>query len=140
LTDNTTTPDLSALADQLRALLDKKERQKRVAHDLDNDIETAEQRLIKEMRSSGKEQIIRAGYEYSPVTKLKASVLKGQRERLHVALRKKGHGGMIFESINPNTLSAFVEKQMGKSKKLPVWLSSLVSACEQTTLSVRKAK
>jgi hypothetical protein len=128
---------LPALADRLRALKDERDDMKRVVQDIDNDIETAEQRLIKEIRGSGKPDYTHAGYVFTPVTKLKASVLKGQRERLHAALRKKGHGGMIYENINANTLAAFVGKQMGKAKKLPVWLTGLVSATEQTTLSMR---
>lgn len=131
---------LPALADRLRALKDEKEDMDRIVRDIAASIDAAEQQLIKEIRGSGLPDYTHAGYVYTPVTKLKASVLDGQRERLHAALRKKGHGGMIYENINANTLAAFVGKQMGKAKKLPVWLTGLVSASEQTTLSMRKAK
>jgi hypothetical protein len=133
--------DLPTLTDRLRALLDEKEDMKRVARDIAADIEALEQRLIKEMRSNGGQPFTRAGYTYSLVTKLKASALDGQKDRLCAALKKKGHGALVYEAVNASNLSGFVEKQMAKNKKqLPKWLGSLVTAHEETTVSVRKAK
>jgi hypothetical protein len=134
-------PGLPALADRLRVLKDEQDDMKRVARDVAADIDAAQQRLIKEMRGSGTTQFTHAGYIYSLVTKLKASALDGQKDRLCEALKKKGFGDLVYEAVNPSNLSAFVEKQMKKNKKqLPKWLGSLVTAHEETTVSVRKAK
>lgn len=78
---------------------------------------------------------------YSLSTKLKASALDGQKDRLCAALKKRGFENLIYEAINSSNLSGFVEKQMAKNKnRLPAWLNGLVCAVEQTTLSVRKSK
>ena len=132
---------LPALADKLRALKDEQEDMKRVARDVAADIEAAQQRLVREMRGSGTTQFTHAGYIYGLVTKLKASALDGQKDRLCEALKKKGHGHLVYEAVNASNLSGFVEEQMRKNKKqLPKWLAALVTASEETTVSVRKAK
>ena len=147
MNDNTSKPTqapatgLPALADRLRALLDEKEDMKRVTRDIDADIDAAQDRLIKEMRASGGLPFTRAGYVYSLVTKLKASTLKGQKDRLCEALKKRGFGHLVYEAVNASNLSGFVEKQMRRNKnKLPQWLAALVTATEETTVSVCKAK
>jgi hypothetical protein len=132
---------LPTLADRLRALLDEKEDMKRVTRDIDADIETAQERLIQEMRTNGGLPFTRAGYTYSLVTKLKASTLKGQKDRLCAALKKRGFGDLVYEAVNPANLSGFVEKQMKKNKnQLPKWLAALVTASEETTVSSCKTK
>jgi len=133
--------DLPALADHLRALRDERDDTKRIVRDIDADIESAQQRLITEMRGRGTTQFTHAGYAYSLVTKLKASALDGQKDRLCAALKKRGFGDLVYEAINASNLSGFVEEQMRKNKKqLPKWLAALVAAHEETTVSVRKAK
>ena len=132
---------LPALADKLRALKDEQEDMKRVARDVAADIDAAQQRLIKEMRGSGTPKFTHAGYVYSLATKLKASALDGQKDRLCEALKKRGFGHLVYEAVNASNLSGFVEEQMRKNKKqLPKWLAALVSTSEETTVSVRKAK
>ena len=133
--------ELPALAERLRALKDEQEDMKRVARDVAADLEAAQQRLIQEMRASKTPQFTHAGYAYSLVTKLKASALDGQKDRLCAALKKRGFESLVYEAVNANNLSGFVETQMKKNKnRLPKWLGSLVAAHEETTVSVRKAK
>ena len=132
---------LPALADQLRALKDEEDDMKRVARDVAADIDAAQQRLIKEMRGSGTSKFTHAGYVYILATKLKASALDGQKDRLCAALKKRGFGHLVYEAVNASNLSGFVEEQMRKNKKqLPKWLAALVTATKETTVSVRKAK
>ena len=140
-TSTTTQTALPALAERLRALKDEQEDMKRVARDVAADLEAAQQRLIQEMRASKTPQFTHAGYAYSLVTKLKASALDGQKDRLCAALKKRGFESLVYEAVNANNLSGFVETQMKKNKnRLPKWLGSLVAAHEETTVSVRKAK
>lgn len=137
-----TTPEtkLNDLADRLLALKDEKEDMERIVRDISAGIEAAEQQLIAEMQGSGTPQFIRAGYTHSLVTKPKASALDGKKKLLYAAMKEKGFGGLLFESINPDTLSNFAAQQMSKNKgQLPKWLGSLVRVYDKTTLSVRKA-
>ena len=56
------------------------------------------------------------------------------------ALRAEGYGGLIYETVNANSLSAFVKEQMAENDDtLPDWLNGLVNVFEKTTVGVRKA-
>lgn len=147
MTDNTTThsrtpsKELRDLAERLRAQKDEQDAKKRAARDIEVKTCATERLLIEAMRGSGTLEFTHAGYAYKAVAKTQAKTLDGQRERLHAALRKRGFGDLIYEAINSNNLSGFVEKQMARNQnRLPKWLCGLVSASEKVTLSVTQAK
>ena len=49
-------------------------------------------------------------------------------------------GDLIYETINANSLSAFVKEQMAENADtLPGWLNGLVNIYEKATVGVRKA-
>ena len=61
-------------------------------------------------------------------------------EQLHEALRQNGYGSLIHETVNANSLSAFVKEQIAENgDELPDWLKGLVNVFEKTTVTVRKA-
>jgi hypothetical protein len=63
-----------------------------------------------------------------------------RKEELFEALRVEGHGGLIYETVNANSLSAFVREQISENDDvLPEWLNSLVNVFEKNTVGVRKA-
>ena len=70
----------------------------------------------------------------------RASALSGQKDALYGALRAKGFGDLVYETVNANSLSAFVKEQMEEQDALPDWLDGLVHVFEKTTVSVRKAR
>jgi len=50
------------------------------------------------------------------------------------------YGGLVYETVNANSLSAFVREQISENDDvLPDWLEGLVSVFEKTTVGVRKA-
>jgi len=52
----------------------------------------------------------------------------------------KGFGELIYETVNANSLSAFVKEQIAENgDELPDWLKGLVNVFEKTTVTVRKA-
>mgnify|MGYP000783247873 CR=1 FL=1 len=54
--------------------------------------------------------------------------------------KRQGYGGLIYETVNANSLSAFVREQISENDDvLPGWLEGLVSVFEKTTVGVRKA-
>lgn len=63
------------------------------------------------------------------------------KEELFDALRSKGFGELIYETVNANSLSAFVKEQIAENggDELPDWLKGLVNVFEKTTVTVRKA-
>jgi hypothetical protein len=70
----------------------------------------------------------------------RASAVEGRKEELYLALKKAGFGDLVYETINANSLSAFVKEQMEENNdKLPGWLSGLVNVFEKTSVGMRKA-
>jgi len=62
------------------------------------------------------------------------------KEELFDTLRSKGFGELIYETVNANSLSAFVKEQIAENgDELPDWLKGLVNVFEKTTVTVRKA-
>ena len=62
------------------------------------------------------------------------------KDELFAALRSEGFGDLIYETVNANSLSAFVKEQISENgDALPEWLTGLVNVFEKTTVGVRKA-
>ena len=59
---------------------------------------------------------------------------------MFAALREAGFGDLIYETVNANSLSAFVKEQISENgDMLPGWLSGLVHVFEKTSVSLRRA-
>lgn len=73
-------------------------------------------------------------------TTTRASAAAGMKEELFDALRSKGFGELIYETVNANSLSAFVKEQIAENgDEIPDWLKGLVNVFEKTTVTMRKA-
>jgi len=56
------------------------------------------------------------------------------------AEKAEGFGELVQETVNSNSLSAFVKEQITENGDvLPDWLNGLVNIYEKTTVGVRKA-
>lgn len=52
----------------------------------------------------------------------------------------EGFGDLVYETVNANSLSAFVKEQIEENGDvLPEWLDGLVNVFEKTSVSLRKA-
>jgi hypothetical protein len=92
------------------------------------------------MAETETQNFTRAGTMFCLTNKARASAMEGMRDDLFAALRTEGFGDMIYETVNANSLSAFVKEQMAESgDQLPAWLDGLVNVFEKTTVGVRKA-
>ena len=117
------TEKMFELADRLRALRDEKAE--------------AEQHLMAESET---QNFTRAGTMFCLTTKTHASAVAGRKEELFSALRAGGFGDLVYETVNANSLSAFVKEQVAENgDMLPDWLDGLVNVFEKTTVGVRKA-
>ena len=73
-------------------------------------------------------------------TKTRASATAGRKEDLFSALRGAGFGDLVYETVNANSLSAFVKEQIAENgDALPAWLDGLVNVFEKTSVSLRKS-
>lgn len=127
------------LADKLKELKNRKkaldEEMKALNAEIDfTDIELSEAMLQEEMQN-----FKRSGMLYYLNTKTYASAIPGTKEELFNKLKAEGYGDMIYETVNANSLSAFIKEQiLMNEEKLPDWLEGLVNIYDKTTIGIRK--
>ena len=128
------------LADKLKALRDKKDALEAELKQVNMDIDNADWHLSTLMAETETQNFTRAGTMFCLTTKTRASAREGMKDELFTALRTEGFGDLVYETVNANSLSAFVKEQMSENNDtLPDWLDGLVNVFEKTTVGVRKA-
>ena len=121
---------LFELADRLRALRDEKAEAEQRVKELNAEIDEVDYRLSELMADTETQNFTRAGMMFCLTTKTRASA----------TLRGEGYGDLVYETVNANSLSAFVKEQMAENGDvLPAWLDGLVNVFEKTGVSLRKA-
>jgi hypothetical protein len=128
------------LADQLKALRDRKHALEADVKQLNADIEDTDWHLSTLMAETETQNFTRAGTMFCLTTATRASAMADRKEDLYEILKERGYGSLVYETVNANSLSAFVKEQITEnSDELPGWLSGLVNVQEHTTVGVRKA-
>ena len=100
------------LADRLKALRAQKDALETELKQVNMDIDNADKRLANLMADTETQNFTRAGVLFCLTTKTRASALSGQKDALYGALRAKGFGDLVYETVNANSLSAFVKEQI----------------------------
>lgn len=128
------------LADRLRALRDEKAEAERRLKEINTEIDETDYRLSELMAETETQNFTRAGMMFCLTTKTRASATAGRKEELFSALRGAGFGDLVYETVNANSLSAFVKEQIAENgDALPGWLDGLVNVFEKTSVSLRKS-
>ena len=128
------------LADRLRALRDEKADAEQRLKELNAEIDEVDFSLSELMAESETQNFTRAGMMFCLTTKTRASATAGRKEELFSALRAEGYGDLVYETVNANSLSAFVKEQITENgDTIPDWLNGLVNVFEKTTVGVRKS-
>ena len=140
------------LADELKALRDRKAALEGELKQVSMDIDNVDWHLANLMAETETQNFTRAGTMFCLTTKTRASAAAGMKDELFAALRAEGFGDLIYETVNANSLSAFVKEQIAENAEslggagkagggdaLPTWLDGLVNVFEKTTVGVRKA-
>ena len=131
---------LFELADELKALRDRKDALEAELKQVNMDIDNVDWHLSTLMAETETQNFTRAGTMFCLTTKTRASAREGMKDELFAALRSEGFGDLIYETVNANSLSAFVKEQIAESGDvLPDWLDGLVNVFEKTTVGVRRA-
>ena len=132
--------DLFALADELRELKETKKRLEDELKAAGLEIDRVDAELAQLMADSETQNFTRNGTMFCLTTTIRASAASGRKDELFDALRVAGFGDLVYETVNANSLSAFVKEQTtGNGDALPQWLAGLVTVFEKTTVGVRKA-
>jgi hypothetical protein len=96
--------------------------------------------LFRLMFDTGRRDFTRSGTMFCLTTKTRASAKEGMKDELFSALRAEGFGDLIYETVNANSLSAFVKEQIAENEDaLPTWLDGLVNVFKKRTVGVRRA-
>lgn len=133
--------DMFELADKLKKLRDKKQHLAEETKKNNAEIEETEYKLSMEMASSETQSFNRSGTLFYLCTKLYASAVKENKAELYEALKNEGYGSLITETVNTNSLSAFVKEQMADNDDvLPDWLEGKVNVFDKVTVGIRKSK
>ena len=129
------------LADKLKELRDTKAELAEETKQNNAEIEQTEFKLSQMMAESETQSFNRAGTLFYLCTKLYASADKEHKSELFDALKNEGYGSLITETVNANSLSAFVKEQMADNDDiLPGWLNGKVNVFDKVTVGLRKSK
>ena len=132
--------DLFALADELRELKETKKRLEDELKTVGLEIDRVDTDLAQRMANAETQNFTRNGTMFCLTSITRASASAGRKEELFEALRTAGYGDLVYETVNANSLSAFVKEQTTENDdNLPQWLDGLVTVFEKTTVCVRKA-
>ncbi len=128
------------LAEQLKQLREEKKDAEQRVKDINAEIDKTEYALVQLMAETETQNFTRAGTMFSLTTKTRASAMAGRKDELYSALKENGFGDLVYETVNANSLSAFVKEQITENQDtVPEWLNGLVNVYEQTSVSVRKS-
>ena len=128
------------LADRLKALRDEKKDAEQRVKELSAALDETDAALAQLMTDTETQNFTRSGTMFCLTNTTRASATADRKDELFEALRAEGYGGLVYETVNANSLSAFVREQIsGNDDVLPDWLEGLVSVFEKTTVGVRKA-
>ena len=132
--------ELFALADALRELKDTRKRLEDELKAVGLEIDRVDAALAEQMIATETQNFTRNGTMFCLTSTTRASMTAGRKEELFDALRTAGYGDLVYETVNANSLSAFVKEQTTENgDTLPEWLNGLVTVFEKTTVGVRKA-
>jgi hypothetical protein len=128
------------LADRLKTLRDEKKTLEQHLKDVNAKLDEADAALSQIMTDTETQNFTRSGILFCLTNTIRASATADRKDKLFEALRAEGHGGLIYETVNANSLSAFVREQIAENDDmLPNWLEGLINVFEKTTVGVRKA-
>ena len=132
------TQNMYELAERLKQLREKKKAAEQQLKDVHAEIEKTKYQHTMQKAETETQKFTRDGTKFSLTTKIRASAVAGRREELYAALKENGCGDLVYETVNANSLSAFVKEQIAENQDtVPEWLSGLVHIYEQTSVSVR---
>jgi hypothetical protein len=128
------------LADRLKALRDEKKDAEQRVKELNAALDETDAALAQLMTDTETQNFTRSGTMFFLTNTTRASATADRKDELFEALRAEGYGGLVYETVNANSLSAFVREQISENDDvLPDWLEGLVSVFEKTTVGVHKA-
>ncbi len=133
--------EMFQLADRLKDLKERKKELEEEVKGVNSEIEEVDEQLSNLMVDTETQSFNRSGTLIYLNTKTYASAVAERKQELYEALKNNGYGSLITETINANSLSAFVkEMRSDEDEALPQWLQDKVNIFEKTTIGIRRSK
>lgn len=128
------------LADTLKELKEAKKLAEQEVKDINAKIDEVDYALSELMAESETQSFTRSGTMFYLTTTTRASAVAEKKTDIYNSLKTNGYGDLVYETVNANSLSAFVKEQTSENDDLlPDWLEGLVTVFEKTSVGVRKA-
>ncbi len=135
--DNTQIFDM---ADRLKVLREQKKELESQTKALSAEIEMLDAQLTDAMAEAEVERFARNGSTFYLKTRLFASPAMGRKDEMILALKSNGYGSIVTETVNANTLAAFIKEQRELTgEDIPIWLVDTVHTHEKTSVGIRNA-
>lgn len=132
--------EIFTLADELAALKDRKKALDDELKAVNARITEVEEHLASKMVEEEIQSFQRSGRTFYVTTKVFANAVPERKVELFAWLKDNGFGDLVTETVNANTLSAWVREQLADSDQLPEDLQELINVYEKTTVGIRKSK
>ena len=128
------------MADRLKALQEQKKELEAQTKALTAEITKLDLQLSDAMADAELAKFTRNGSTFYLTSRLFASPAAGRKEDLLIALKAHGFGSLVTESVNANTLSAFIKEQREASgEDIPAWLEGIINTFEKVSIGIRKS-
>ena len=134
-----TADDIFSLADRLKDLKQHKKELESEIKALNAQIDETETQLVELMIEEEMQNFTRNGQMFYLNTKVYASAVAERKAELYKWLKENGYGDLVYETVNANSLAAFVREQLEEADELPEGLAEMVNVFEKTTVGIRKA-
>lgn len=131
--------DVFTLADRLQSLKEHKKELQDELKAVNAELEEVEQQLAELMINEEMQNFTRNGQTFYLNTRIYANAIADRKEELFAWLKENGYGDLVYETVNANSLAAFVREQLEEADKFPEGLAELVNVFEKTTVGMRKA-
>lgn len=129
------------LATQYRELRIEKDETQALLKEVQQQLGEAEKLLSDEMINNEVQKFTLDGLTFYLNTRTKASPYAEFKQEVYQWLKDNGYGDLVYETVNANSFSAFVSKDLlADVDELPKELQGKVNVYEQTTVGMRKSR
>ena len=128
------------MADRLKTLQEQKKDLEAQAKALGAEIAELDEQLSDAMTEAELDRFSRNGSTFYLKSRLFASPASGRKDEMMQALKENGYGSLVVETVNANTLAAFIKEQReATGEDIPAWLGDTVSTYEKMSVGIRKS-
>lgn len=129
--------EIFGLADELSGLRSVKRQVEDRLRAVNAEIEAVEAELAQRMIDEEVQNFSRGGQLFYLTTRTWANPVAGKKQELYTWLREHDFGDLVQETVNSQTLSAWVREQT-EDADLPEELRPLINVYEKQTISIRR--